>query len=230
VTDTASHLALIEGASAPMHVPIIHDHLIQRSPEWFAIRLGRLTSSAAADMLSTRKDKTEAAGRRNLRVRLALERITGAYRPTYQSDAMRIGAAREDDAVAAYEALRGVLVEPVGFVEHPDLMAGASPDGFVGADGMVEVKCPEAATHLEYLTTGTVPDEYAKQITHLLWITQRRWCDFVSYQPEFPEPIHLTIARVTLTEAQMASYALMARLFLDEVAALVERILLLRGG
>jgi hypothetical protein len=104
-------------------------------------------------------------------------------------------------------------------------MAGCSPDGIVGdLDGLVEAKCPLAATHLEYLRTGVVPDEYMKQIIHQLWITGAQWCDWISYNPDFPDPLQLKLVRVPRDEAAIASYELAARLFLDEVQAEVESV------
>lgn len=198
----------------------------QRSAEWFALRLGRLTSSGAADMLTSRRDKTEAAGRRNLRVRLMLERVIGrSQESNFQTDAMRIGAEREADARGLYEALTGELLTAVGFVSHPTLMAGASPDGIIGdLEGLVEVKSPLAATHLEYLRSGKVPTDYQHQVIHQLWITGAQYCDWISYHPEFPESLQLKMVRIPRDEAAIRAYELSARLFLDEVDAEVETV------
>lgn len=191
----------------------------QRSIEWHAARLGRVTSSCAAEMAATRKDGKESADRRNLRVRLALERLTGrSCESTFQSAAMLQGQAREADACGLYEALTGHILSTVGFVAHDELMAGASPDGYIGEfEGLVEAKCPIPATHLGYLKTGIVPDEYAKQIVHQLWITGARWCDWISFNPDFPEALRMKLVRINRDEAQIASYELIVRAFLTEV-------------
>jgi len=203
----------------------------QGSPAWAAARLGRLTSSRAADMLATIKSG-ESAGRRNLRAQLALERITGrSQAPTFQSEAMRQGLAREAEAAGQYEALTGTLLRSTGFLSHTALMMGASLDGHVGEFvGVVEIKCPIAATHLEYLTTGTIPGDYRKQIAHQLFMSGARWCDWVSYCPEFPADLQLRIVRVERSDQEMAAYALAAALFLREVDAAVAVIRRLQAG
>lgn len=193
----------------------------QRSPQWFAARLGRVTSSCASEMCATVKDpKKEAADRRNLRLRLVLERLTGRpqERSGYVSAAMQQGIDREFDALAMYEAISGRLAERVGFIQHTGLMAGGSPDGVVGDwEGIVEAKCPLPATHLETIRTGRIASDYLWQIQHLLWLTQAEWCDFISWSPEFPEKLQTKLIRVTRTEADTAAYTLLLTTFLSEV-------------
>lgn len=160
----------------------------------------------------------EAAARRNLRVQLVLERLTGrSQESSYQSAAMAQGIEREADAVAVYEAVAGRLLQTTGFLQHTSLMAGCSLDGHVGDfEGIVEVKCPIAATHLDYLRSGVIPDNYLKQIYHGLWITGAAWCDWLSYQPDFPEPLQVKLVRVNRDETQMKAYELLVRQFLAE--------------
>lgn len=198
---------------------IVHD-MPQRSPEWFAIRLGRLCGSRAADMAAQLKSGDEAASRRNLRMQLVLERITGrSLERVFQSGPMRDGIEREGDALAAYEAISGRFVERVGYCTHPDLMAGCSPDGFVGGEreGLIEAKSPLPATHLEYLRSGKVPSEYYRQVVHGLWITGAHWCDWLSYHPDFPEPLQVKLVRVRRDTATIAAWELLVRGFLNEV-------------
>lgn len=203
----------------------------QRSEQWHTARLGRLTSSCAADMLAQTKSG-EAAGRRNLRIRLALERLTGRSQETgFVSHAMQDGIAREPDALRLYEALTGQLVTQTGFLAHPELAAGASLDGHLGdVEGIVECKSPLAATHLEYLKTGIVPAHYGKQILHALWISGAAWCDWLSYHPEFPAGLRVKLVRVVRNEQEIAAYALAASLFLSEVQAELEAVYALREG
>jgi hypothetical protein len=200
----------------------------QRSPEWFACRAGRVTSSCAAEMLSTLKSgKGETAGRRNLRVRLALERVVGKplERETFQSQAMLDGIAREADALSAYEAMTGELVERSGFLVHDELQAGTSLDGHIGQfDGVVEAKCPIPATHLDYLRTGAVPHGYLCQITHHLYVTGAAWADFLSFQPDLPDPLRVKLVRVRREDVDLAAYELLLRQFLREVDAEVSEI------
>ena len=193
----------------------------QRSAEWFAARCGRLTGSVAADMLAKLRGKGEAADRRNLRVRLALERVLGQpMEDSYVSKEMQRGTDLEPEALAAYEAATGAFVRAVGFVRRDDVLAGYSPDGVVeDFAGLVEVKAPNMATHLEYLRLrDQVPARYVPQCLHGLWVTGAPWIDFVSYDPRFPEALRLYVVRFTATPAQLAEYEADALAFLAEVA------------
>lgn len=192
----------------------------QRVPEWYAARVGKLTGSAAGDMLARIKTG-EAAARRDLRTRLVCERLTGhSQEDGFVSPAMQHGIDKEADAFAAYEALTGTLVNRVGFLAHDTLPAGCSPDGEVGGYvGILELKCPKSATHLKYLRTGSVPPDYLPQITHNLWITGAQWCDFASFDDRFPPSLQLFRVRVERNQAEIDAYELMARAFLNEVDA-----------
>lgn len=190
----------------------------QRTPAWFAARVGKLTASRAHNMLA--KIKTgEAAERRDLRVQLVVERLTGQPQEDgYVSPAMQRGNAKEADAFAAYEALTGNLASSVGFLAHDELPAGCSPDGEIGGfRGLLELKCPKSATHLGYLRSRRVPSDYLAQITHSLWITGAEWCDFVSFDDRFPPALQIFHQRVNRADVDIAAYELTARLFLDEV-------------
>jgi hypothetical protein len=189
----------------------------QRSPEWYAARLGRLTASRAAD--ADAKIKTgEAAARRNLRMQLVLERVTGrSQERNFQSQAMVDGIEREVDAVSAYEALTGRLLQTTGFLAHNSLLAGCSPDGYLDDfAGIVEIKSPLPATHLEYLRSGAIPGDYQKQIIHSLWITGAEWCDWLSYQPDFPEPLQTKLVRVWAKDVDLKAWQFVVQMFLNE--------------
>jgi predicted phage-related endonuclease len=190
----------------------------QRSPEWYAARLGRLTGSCADAMLAANKTKGEAAGRRNLRVRLMLERVTGlSQEDVFVSKDMQRGIDEEENAFRAYEAETGHVARRSGFLMHPTLMAGCSLDGEVdNYQGILELKVPKSATHLEYLR-GEVPLGYLRQCQHNLWMSGAAWCDFVSYDPRFPEGLRLKITRITMDDTQRAAYELAVRMFLGEV-------------
>lgn len=193
----------------------------QRTPEWVAARLGRLTSSKADAMLATLKSGGESAGRRNLRVQLVLERLTGKPQErAFQSSAMQHGADKEEAARLAYEALTGQFVEQTGFVQHNELMAGASLDGHVGSfEGLIEIKAPLPATHLDYLRTGKVPTDYYRQCLHAMWLTGAKWCDWFSYCDEFPDGKQMKLVRIERNEAEIVEYDKKARAFLSEVDA-----------
>jgi hypothetical protein len=137
---------------------------------------------------------------------------------------MARGIEREPDAIAAYELRTGELVQPVGCCLHDTVQAGYSPDGFVGDEGLLEVKCPRSATHLGYLRTGGVPKEYLPQLTHALWLTGRPWIDFVSFDDRLPERLQLFLVRHYWKESDVRSYALAVELFLGEVERELEAI------
>lgn len=194
----------------------VHD-VVQRSPAWYALRVGRLGASQAAAMLATGRSG-EAISRASLRQQLAAEQVTGrSYGSRFESAAMRDGIDREPAAVAAYEAQTGLLVRRVGYVSHDTVQAGGSPDGVVGAfAGLVEIKAPLDTTHQRYLA-GTLPGAHHAQIVHALWLTGAAWCDWVSYHPAFPPASQLRIVRVTRDEREVAAYAWAVATFLREV-------------
>ena len=194
----------------------------QRTPEWMALRSGKLTGSAAKDMLASIQ-KGEAAARRDLRYKLVAERLSGVSQENgFVNDAMQWGIDHEADAIAAYEIASGNLVEAIGFCEHDTLLAGTSPDGFVGADGLLSIKCPKTATQIRYLRDGGEPSEHVAQNRHELWLTDRAWIDFASYDPRLPEHLRLFTYRVVRVESQISEYEAKALAFLREVDAEVE--------
>lgn len=176
--------------------------MIQGSPEWLAVRAGKFTGSRFADLMAVTKSGPSAS-RANLLVTLALERLTGQPEETFQNDAMRRGSELEPLARGAYEAQTGELVEQVAFITHGvHAFCGVSPDGLLGADGMLELKCPASqAKHLAALRTGAHAQEYRWQIQGQLWVANRQWCDATSYDPRFPEGLQLAIKRVQRDEA-----------------------------
>jgi putative phage-type endonuclease len=167
----------------------------QRSPEWYAARLGKVTASRVADVMA--KTKTGySTSRQNYAAELIVERLTGRQGDFYQNAAMAWGTATEPMARSAYEARMGVLVEEIGFVPHRTIkMAGASPDGLVGEDGLVEIKCPNTATHIETLLSKSIPLKYLYQMQWQMACTGALWCDFVSYDPRMPEEMQLFTER-----------------------------------
>lgn len=197
----------------------------QRSPEWFAARLGRLTGSRAGDMLATIKSG-EAAARRDYRTQLVVERLTGNLQEEpFINPAMQRGVEREPVARDAYERRTGCFVQATGFLSHVEHMAGCSLDGHVGDfEGIVELKCPKSATHLRYLREGKMPAEHLPQVLHNLWITGAQWCDFVSFDDRFPEHLSLFVVRVPRVEIEILAYEKTALKFLDEVNAEVEAV------
>jgi putative phage-type endonuclease len=163
----------------------------QQSDSWIRSRVGRITGSRIADVCSylTRKSGTKGPGdssakRDGYRLELIAERLTGRAKDHYVSPAMEHGTNYENDARLYYEGVMRQMCEPVGFVLHPKYdFTGASPDSLVGADGVLEIKCPETTTHLEYVLGGQIPEEYLPQVAWELACTGRQWVDFVSFDP-----------------------------------------------
>lgn len=169
----------------------------QRSEEWFDARLGKVTASRVADVVARTKSGP-AASRGNYLAQLVVERMTRMAPESFTNAAMQHGVDCEPEARAAYAFLHadGPVVE-VGFVDHPAIaMTGASPDGLVGDDGLVEIKCPNTATHIATLKGRSVPGKYMVQIQWQLACTRRKWCDFVSYDPRLPDELQLYVERV----------------------------------
>jgi putative phage-type endonuclease len=199
----------------------------QRTPEWFAKRLGLVTASRIADVMAKVKTGT-AASRSGYMTQLVTERLTGQPTEGYQSAAMEWGIEQEGAARAAYEARTGVLVDEVDFVRHPILEAGASPDGLVGEDGCIEIKCPNTATMLEYIEDRSVPRKYLLQIQWQLACTGRNWCDFVAYDPRLPAHLQLLVIRVPRYEEVIEQIAAEVGRFLTELRDRVEHLRELR--
>lgn len=197
----------------------------QRSPEWFAARLGIATGSRASDILAKVKSG-EAACRRNYRAQLVAERLTGApQEDAYVNDDMQRGIDLEATARMAYEAASGVVAEETGFLLADDMPAGCSLDGSVdGFAGIVEIKCPRVANHIEYLRAGKLPAKYVPQVTHNLLISGAQWCDFVSYCPALPPHLHLFTVRVDRDEKAVKAYEEELLAFLAEVEAETEEL------
>lgn len=193
------------------------DEIVQGSPEWHALRLGKVTASRVADVIA--KTKTGwGASRANYAAELVAERLSGAPAEKFTNAAMAWGTEKEPDARAAYEFYADATVELVGFVAHPTIRdAGASPDGRVGADGLVEIKCPNTATHIETLLGQAVPSKYVTQMQWQMACEGRQWCDFVSYDPRLPESMALFVRRVERDQAMIDMLEKEVSIFLREV-------------
>ena len=195
----------------------------QRTDEWYQARLGKATASRVADL--TARTKTGwGAGRANMIATLVAERLTGLPQDTFTNGAMQWGIEHEDDAIAAYEFLHGEAVERVGFVDHPTIKwSGASPDGLVG-DGLIEVKCPNTATHLEFLRYGKIPEKYRKQMLWQMECTEREWCDFASYDPRMPPHLQLKVVRFGRDSVALADLRDGVLSALIEVSKIIEEL------
>lgn len=194
------------------------EEMIQGSDAWKQIRCGKVTASRVSDVMAKTKSGP-AASRANYMAQLVCERLTGAPSETYSNAAMVHGTETEPEARSAYEFYQGVTVEEVAFVPHPKIeQAGCSPDGLIGDDGLIEIKCPQSATHLETLLGQAVPGKYDTQIQFQLACTGRAWCDFVSYDPRMPENMRLFIKRVARDDKRIAELETEIAAFLLEMA------------
>jgi len=190
----------------------------QRSNEWFEARLGRVTASRTADVMAKTKSGYSAS-RANYMAQLITERLTGQPTEGFSSAAMQWGTDTEPQARAAYEIMTGHTVTETGFVMHPTIVDfGASPDGLVGSDGLIEIKCPNTATHIETLLNETVPSKYITQMQVQMLCTDRAWCDFVSFDPRLPGNMAFWMSRVEADAEMQAEIEAEVQKFLTELS------------
>lgn len=168
----------------------------QGSEAWHQLRLGKVTASRVADLLA--KTKTgPSASRGNYLIELALQRVTKTIEESYTNAAMEWGTQTEPQARVAYEVKTGNFVDQVAFIDHPTIAGfGCSPDGIVDVDGLIEIKCPNSATHWSYIKANEPPNKYFIQMQAQMSVTGAKWCDFVSFDPRMPERSQLLVVRV----------------------------------
>ena len=196
----------------------------QGSPEWFQERLGKVTASRVAD-LCARTKTGYGASRANYMAELIVERLTGQPAPSYENDAMRWGKEQEPAARLAYGFMQDVEVEAAGFVSHPFIAeAGASPDGYVGDHGLVEIKSPNTSTHIDTLLNQTIANKYFMQMQFQMACTGRRWADFVSFDPRMPSSMQLWVERVERSQEVIDQLEAEVRLFLKELEGKVDEL------
>lgn len=199
----------------------------QGSPEWLNERLGHCTCSRFKDVVDFQKSGREGAKRAAYRWELVIERITGRPTEHYLSKPMQDGLDREPEAKLAYEARTGAMLSSRGFVHHKSLKwVGGSPDALVGDDGGLEIKAPTPATHAITLLNG-MPIDHLPQVQGLIWIFDRAWWDFASYNPIFPEALQMHIQRVQRDDEYIKSLAAQIDIFLAEVDELHKRLLVI---
>ncbi len=189
----------------------------QGTEAWLLARCGKVTASRIADLMAGTKSGW-GASRANYAAELVAERLTGTPAEKFTNAAMNWGTTTEPEARAAYEFARDVEVIEVGMIEHPTIaMSGASPDGLVDDDGLLEIKCPNTATHIDTLLSGKVPEKYRLQMLWQMACTGREWCDFASYDPRLPEEMRLFVTRVQRDDEAIAEIEREVRAFLAEV-------------
>lgn len=194
----------------------------QRTDDWFAQRCGKVTASRIADVMA--KTKTGyGAGRANYMADLVAERLTGVPKPGFSNAAMQWGTDTEPQARAMYELQTGREVVEVGFIPHPTIEnTGASPDGLVGDDGLVEIKCPNTATHITTLRGASIYLKYVLQMHWQMICTGRTWCDFVSFDPRLPYEMQMHVQRVDLDTDLAAEITREVEKFLAELQETID--------
>lgn len=196
----------------------------QGTDAWFQQRLGKVTASKIADIVA--KTKTGySTSRANYMAQLVVERLTGVKADSFTNAAMEWGTQTEPLARAAYELKNGVMVDEVAMIDHPTIpMSGASPDGLVGEDGLIEIKCPNTATHLDTLLSGEADKRYTYQMQWQMACTGRKWNDFVSFDPRMPDNLQLFIKRVERDDELIKELEAEVVKFLAEVDEKVEKL------
>ena len=192
----------------------------QGSEAWFAQRIGKVTASRVRDVMAKTKSGP-AASRKNYMMELLCQRLTGQREEGFTSAAMQRGVDLEPLARAAYEIQTGNIVTESEFIVHPDYAGtGASPDGFIGDDGLIEIKCPNTAQHIAVIQSGKYDDKYFWQMQHQMWCTGREWCDFASFDDRLPESLQLHVCRVERDEQAIGDLATEVLDFLGELEKL----------
>lgn len=190
----------------------------QGTEQWHAMRLGKATASRIADIIAKGRSGAESKSRLNYRAELVVERLTQTPTEGFTSGAMQWGTDNEPHARIAYEFRHNVEVVQAAFIDHPSIeMTGASPDGLVGDDGLVEIKCPNTATHIATLRGGKIDARYLTQMQWQMACTGRAWCDFVSYDPRMPEALQMHVQRVQRDQSTIIKLETEVSAFLREV-------------
>lgn len=190
----------------------------QRNGLWLTSRMGCLTASRAADAFNITKKGVESEARRKYKMQLLAERLSGVMAETFVSDAMQRGIDLEPVARERFEEHAGLIVQECGFALHDTVeFLGASPDGLVGHDALIEIKCPSTETHLAYKMAGVPPEKYIPQMLVQLLVTGRKYCWFVSFDDRVPSPHDLFVVKFEPTAEELSEAERAAIAFLNEV-------------
>ena len=197
----------------------------QRTDEWFAARLGKVTASRINDVIAKTAKGAYTSARQSYMDELVAERLTGVVANKFVNAAMQWGTEMEPRAREFYQMKTGLFVEEVGFVPHYSLPhSGASPDGYVSDDGLIEIKCLTTPNHLDILVSDAVPEKYFGQIHWQMACTGRLWTDFVSYDPRLSDDLCMSRIRVSRDEGAIDSITEEVRKFLGEINERLARI------
>lgn len=194
----------------------------QGTPEWQAMRCGKVTASRVADVMRSGRGGKPSASRARYMGELVTERLTGVVSETFKSRDMEWGNETEEEAGNVYAFERGATLHKIAFVDHPTIeMSGCSPDRLVGDDGLIEAKCPASHTHIETLLTDKISPDYVRQIHWQLACTGRAWCDFISYDPRLPIEMRLYVKRFHRDQPAIETMEAEVTSFLQETAEMV---------
>lgn len=198
----------------------------QQSDEWYAARLGKVTASRVSDVLAKTKTGVSAS-RKNYMAQLVAEHLTGLSQgpDLTNNKAVQWGVENEAGARLAYEFVSANTVTESGFIDHPQIeLCGASPDGLIDDDGLVEIKCPNTATHIEYLLERQIPRDYRLQMTLQLACTKRQWCDFVSFDPRLDQRNNIVVMRFVPEQSEIKEMESEIELFIAEMLCILDRL------
>ena len=201
------------------------ENISQGTPEWFAMRNGKVSASRINDMIAKTKSGWSTS-RENYMYELAIERLTGQKTETFTSEHMRWGTENEPLARSAYQVKKNIFVTEVAWVNHFSVKnAGCSPDGLIDDDrGIIEIKCPLTKTHIKWMIDGVPPKEHTNQMMWQMAVTGRHYCDFVSFDPRLPEDLQLFVVRLERDDKYIEMLTDEVAKFEEEVTMLVTKL------
>ena len=198
--------------------------IAQRTAEWHAMRCGKVTASRVSDVMSKTKAGWSKA-RETYMFEILAERLTGIQEEGFASYAMKRASEMEPEARDFYAFSRDADIELVPFIDHSDIaMYGCSPDGLVGDDGLIEIKCLDAKNHITVMETGEIDKKYMAQMQSQMDCTDRKWCDFVSYDPRFPADLRMCVIRVPRDNGLIGDMRSMVKEFIADIDKRVLRL------
>ncbi len=200
----------------------------QRTAQWFQARLGKVTASNVYNVISKTAKGTPTSKYEDYKIKLMTERLTGEISQSYPTPAMQWGIEHEEDALKEYAFIYDTEITQCGFIQHPTIkMAGASPDGLIGENGLIEIKCPQSINHLRFCIDDEIKPEYHAQMQFQMACTERKWCDFISYDPRFAgdsSHLRMKIKRIYRDDKQIEQINQAVEAFLAEIEQEIQRI------
>lgn len=200
----------------------------QRTAQWFQARLGKVTASNVYNVISKTAKGTPTSKYDDYKIKLITERLTGQTSPYYETEDMRWGIEHEEDALKEYAFIYDTEITQCGFIQHPTIkMAGASPDGLIDKDGLIEIKCPRSTTHMRFFIDNEIKPEYLAQMQFQMACTERKWCDFISYDPRFTNKashLRMKVKRIYRDDKQIKEINQSVEAFLAEIEQEIQRI------